>query len=300
MSLTLRRRVWAARLILGAITVAALAGCSGDEPTVQPPPPPPVPPPPLPPPPPPPPAIKLDTTTVVFNDTVGTAYGSKTVRITNSGSGTLNGLAIAITYGPGASNWLTYNVSSAEAPATLTLQPSNTGLADGFYQATVAVTASGASNSPQNIQVSFVLTAQPPPPPDPPPAEPPPAPIPGVVIAATGNIQKCGGALGTASAGVVATLNPDFLIVMGDNVYPQAGGSGDVTLADFQNCYDPVWGRFMGVTRAAVGGREQDSLGRSAPADAYFGVQRVGNPGENWYAFNVGTGTGIWRIIVLN
>ena len=190
--------------------------------------------------------------------------------------------------------------SSTEAPATQTLQPANTGLTEGFYQATVTLTSGVAANSPQTINVSFILAAQPPPPPDPPPAEPPPAPIPGVVVAATGNIQKCGGALGTASAGVVATLNPDLLFVMGDNVYPQAGGAGDVTLADYQNCYDPTWGRFKPITYAAVGGREQDSLGMSAPADGYFGPAQVGNPGENWYAFNVGTGSGTWRIIVLN
>ena len=111
-----------------------------------------------------PPAIALAPAAVSFADTVGTADPApKTVNVTNAGGGTLSGLAVGtITYGAGATGWLTAAVSPAAAPATLTLTASNAGLAAGTYTATVPVTASVAGNSPQNVTVTYTLAANPP------------------------------------------------------------------------------------------------------------------------------------------
>ena len=134
--------------------------------------------------------------------------------------------------------------------------------------------------------------------PNPPPNNPPPPPPPipnGITVVAAGNIAKCGGILGQASAAVVATENPDYVFLMGDIAYPTVPNT-EPTLQDFMNCYDPSWGQFKSKTYAAVGTQDQDENGFSRGADAYFGVDRIGQPGKNYYSFDIGT----WHIIVLN
>lgn len=111
----------------------------------------------------PPPLIGLSSGALTFTDTAGTADPApQTVTVSNSGGGTLSGLAVGtIAYGSGASGWLTASLSGGTAPATLTLQPSNAGLNPGTYTATVPVTASGVGNSPQNVTVTYVLAVPP-------------------------------------------------------------------------------------------------------------------------------------------
>lgn len=272
--------------------VLLTAGCSKDTPT---------------PPPPPPPdsvdiTLSLSADTVRFTDTVGAEVSPiATVTITAADSVPLTGLDLSvgtITYSDTMGGWVTWSLDRDSTPATITIQPSNIGLSAGLYFATVPIVVDTAVNSPRNIRVVLTLLPQPPVPPDPPPTEPRPTPIPGVVVAAAGNIAKCSSSLSNNSALIVAdTIRPNFVFVLGDNAYPQVvGGTGETSLEDYMACYDPVWGRFKAITYAAVGGREQDSLGFSPGADGYFGVERVGTPGDNYYAFDAGT----WHIIVLN
>jgi hypothetical protein len=262
---------------------------------------------PTPPPPPPPDSVDITLTlsadTVRFADTIGSAVSPiATVNITAADSVALAGLDVSIgtvTYVDATGGWLTYTLDRETTPAVLTLQPSILGLSAGTYTATVPVVVDTAVNSPKNIRVILTLAPQPPVPPDPPPTEPRPSPIPGVVVALSGNNAKCGSSLSNNSFSVIDTIiRPNYLIVLGDNVYPNdsANAGRDVTLADFMECYDPLWGRFKSITYAAVGGREQDSLGVSAGADAYFGLERAGPVGDNYYSFNIGS----WHVIVLN
>jgi len=110
------------------------------------------------------PLVALNPTAVTFTDTVGTANPpAQTVAVTNAGTGTLTGLATGtIAYGPGATGWLTATVNPTTAPATVTLTPSNAGLAAGSYTATVPVTAGNGLNNPQTITVTYTLAANPP------------------------------------------------------------------------------------------------------------------------------------------
>lgn len=110
-----------------------------------------------------PPAIALNPTSFAIPDTVGTADPlPRVVDVTNSGGGTLTGLATGtIVYGGGATGWLTPSFNVTTAPATLTLQADNNGLAAGTYTATVPVTATGASNNPQNITVTYTVSPAP-------------------------------------------------------------------------------------------------------------------------------------------
>ncbi len=110
------------------------------------------------------PAIGLSPANVGFADTVGTTNPAPaTVSVVNSGGGTLSGLAVGtISYGAGASGWLSASLSSGTAPATVTLTASNAGLAAGTYTATVPVTSTNATNSPQSITVTYNLAGNPP------------------------------------------------------------------------------------------------------------------------------------------
>jgi hypothetical protein len=112
--------------------------------------------------PPPSPTIALSSTSVNFTATAGgTSPAAQNVAITNGGDGTLSGLTIgSITYGSGASGWLTANVSPTTAPASVSLTPTLGTLAAGNYTATVFVTSSATdvTNSPQTISVTFAVS----------------------------------------------------------------------------------------------------------------------------------------------
>lgn len=231
--------------------------------------------------------ILISPGAVMFQDTIGQAAPEpKTVEITGEGPGTLDGLSVGeITYGGGASGWLSAALSGPEAPATLTLTLTPSGLEARSYSAIVPILSPAASNSPQNLVVTVTMEEAPLPPlPD----------IDGVTIVAGGNMGSCGGGLQRAAAEVVAAANPDYVFVLGDNAEPRGGEPA--TLRDYLDCYDPIWGRFLPKTFAAVGGKEQDDDGVSAGADAYFGASRVGPSGRNYYSFDLGS----WHIIVLN
>ncbi len=90
----------------------------------------------------------------------GSAPAAKTVSITNTGTGTLSGLAVgAINYLGGPTGWLTTaTLNSATAPATLTVQASPGVLPAGNYTAKVPITSAVAGNSPQNVTVTMTVT----------------------------------------------------------------------------------------------------------------------------------------------
>jgi hypothetical protein len=110
------------------------------------------------------PVIGLSALTLTFNATEGGANpASQAVTITNLGSGTLSGLGIGtITYGPGATGWLQapgLSSTTADPSATLTIQPVTGALTPGVYTATVPVTSAVASNSPQDLEVTFIIAS---------------------------------------------------------------------------------------------------------------------------------------------
>jgi hypothetical protein len=105
------------------------------------------------------PTISLSPTSLTFNATVGGGNpSSQNVTVSNSGGGTLAVPTTSITYHSG-SGWLTVTESGSSAPYTLKTQPATGSLAAGTYTATVNVSSSGATNSPQPYTVSFTLTS---------------------------------------------------------------------------------------------------------------------------------------------
>lgn len=66
------------------------------------------------------------------------------------------------------------------------------------------------------------------------------------------------------------------------------------TPSEFQNCYQPTWGRFKSRTLPVPGNHEYRSL-NAQPYFDYWGRQ-AGERGKGYYATQLGT----WRIIALN
>jgi len=83
------------------------------------------------------------------------------IDIANSGTGTLNVALGPIAYGASQpTGWLGASLGSTSAPSTLTLTPVVGSLPAGTYTATVPITGN-AINSPQDIAVTFVVSAPP-------------------------------------------------------------------------------------------------------------------------------------------
>ncbi len=107
-----------------------------------------------------PPAITLSSSALTFNAApAGANPLAQTVNITNSGAGSLSGLAVGtVTYGDGATGWLqTPTLNGTTAPAILTVQPITGALAAGTYTASIPINSGVASNSPRPVTVSFTV-----------------------------------------------------------------------------------------------------------------------------------------------
>ena len=117
----------------------------------------------------------------------------------------------------------------------------------------------------------------------------PSAPGPGevAVLVGAGDIAVCGAA-GAIATGRVLDGVPGTVFVAGDIAYP------DGTAEQFQNCYEPAWGRHKHRTRPAPGNHEYGSPG-AAPYFAYFGAN-AGPAGRGYYMYRTGT----WQVFSLN
>jgi len=81
---------------------------------------------------------------------------------------------------------------------------------------------------------------------------------------------------------------PGTVVTLGDNAYPNG------TAAEFDNYYEPTWGRHKARTRPAAGNRDYNTPGASAYFN-YFGAA-AGDADKGYYSYDVGD----WHIIVLN
>ena len=109
----------------------------------------------------------------------------------------------------------------------------------------------------------------------------------GVVFVGAGDIADCSRVQDEQTAQLLDNI-PGAVYTVGDNAYPSGSA------ANFNNCYEPTWGRHKARTRPAVGDNEYSTSGASGHFN-YFGAA-AGNPNEGYYSYNVGS----WHIIVLN
>lgn len=108
------------------------------------------------------------------------------------------------------------------------------------------------------------------------------------ILLAAGDIASCKDYFrDEVTADLIADL-PGTVALLGDVVYE------DGTRAQFRNCFDPSWGRFLGRSRPSPGNHEYRT-DEAGPYYEYFG-SRAGPPGKGYYTYRLGA----WRIYSLN
>jgi hypothetical protein len=114
------------------------------------------------------------------------------------------------------------------------------------------------------------------------------------VLVGAGDITNCNRSQDASTArlldGIAGTV-----FTLGDNAYPHG------TLTQFNNCYDPTWGRHKNRTRPAPGNHDYHTDG-AAGYYTYFGAAaspldtNCTSDCKGYYSYDLGA----WHIIVLN
>jgi hypothetical protein len=155
--------------------------------------------------------------------------------------------------------------SSNNAVATVTQSGLVTGVAEGT--ATITASAGGKTGS------SLITVSAPPPP--------------GEVIVGAGDISDCNNNNDEATAKLL-DVTPGTVVLMGDNAYENG------TTTEYNNCYDPTWGRHKSRTKPSAGNHEYNTAG-AAGYYGYFG-SAAGDPTQGYYSYDLGD----WHVVVLN
>ena len=121
-------------------------------------------------------------------------------------------------------------------------------------------------------------------------SEPPPSPEgdDSPVVVAAGDIASCDTESDEATAELVEGIEGTVLLALGDEAYPRG------TAADFEECYDPSWGRFKGRTKPVPGNHEYYTEGARGYFE-YFG-EAAGDPEGGYYSYELGS----WHVVALN
>lgn len=120
-----------------------------------------------------------------------------------------------------------------------------------------------------------------------PPTAPPPEPeIPKILVGA-GDIAGCSSEGDEATAALLDGIDGTVFTV-GDNVYESG------TDAEFEECYQPSWGRHKARTYPSPGNHEYYTANASGYFH-YFGAA-AGEPGEGYYSYDLGE----WHVVALN
>jgi hypothetical protein len=106
-----------------------------------------------------------------------------------------------------------------------------------------------------------------------------------VIVA--GDIAMCGSP-GTAATAQLVDRLPGRLLLAGDIAYPNGSA------LDFQQCFDPSWGRFRSRWHASPGNHDYLTPGASGYFD-YFG-EAAGSERTGYYALSLGD----WQVLMLN
>ena len=148
---------------------------------------------------------------------------------------------------------------------------SQTGLVTGVAAGSATVTASAGTRSGSS---AITVTS------------PPPAGS--VVMIGAGDISDCNNNNDEATATILDANLDGTVFLLGDNVYENG------TLTEYNNCYQPTWGRHKSRTMPSAGNHEYNTLG-GAGYYSYFGAA-AGDPSQGYYSYDVGD----WHVVVLN
>jgi hypothetical protein len=124
-------------------------------------------------------------------------------------------------------------------------------------------------------------------------ATPVPTRVPDPVLVGAGDISSCTQENDDLTAelldAVIASTTGEVVVfTAGDNVYEYG------TIEEYEQCYDPTWGRHRERTRPVPGNHEYGT----GNADGYFGYfgAVAGDPAEGYYSYDLGS----WHVVVLN
>ncbi len=109
-----------------------------------------------------------------------------------------------------------------------------------------------------------------------------------VTLVGAGNIARCDRTNDEATAAILDAI-AGTVFALGDAAFPNG------TPTNYQNCYDPSWGRHKARTYPVTGNHDYDSSATAAGYFGYFGAV-AGDPSQGYYSYDVGA----WHIIVLN
>lgn len=113
------------------------------------------------------------------------------------------------------------------------------------------------------------------------------------ILLGAGDIADCANVEGADSTDGEATAKlldhiSGTVFTLEDNVYESG------TEAEFEECYEPSWGRHKARIYPSVGNHEYHTANASGYFD-YFGTA-AGNPDEGYYSYDIGG----WHVVVLN
>jgi hypothetical protein len=107
------------------------------------------------------------------------------------------------------------------------------------------------------------------------------------VLVGAGDIADCSLTQDEETANLLDNI-PGTVFTLGDNAYP------DGTLTQFNDCYEPSWGRHKSRTNPVPGNHDYRVSGAAGYFD-YFGAA-AGERSQGYYSYNLGE----WHIIALN
>src|SRR5690606_5313132 len=99
--------------------------------------------------------------------------------------------------------------------------------------------------------------------------------------------SKCSWVTDEQTADLLDTIE-GTVFTLGDHAYENG------TAADFNNCYNPSWGRHKARTKPVVGNHDYQTSGATGYYN-YFGAA-AGDPTKGYYSYDIGD----WHIVVLN
>ena len=102
-----------------------------------------------------------------------------------------------------------------------------------------------------------------------------------------GDIASCSSTGDEATANLLDGI-AGTVVTLGDNVYDNG------TITEYNNCYNPSWGRHKARTKPSAGNHEYNTPGAVGYYE-YFGAA-AGDPAKGYYSYDLGD----WHIVVLN
>jgi acid phosphatase type 7 len=107
-------------------------------------------------------------------------------------------------------------------------------------------------------------------------------------LVGAGDISWCGNLTGAEATAKLIDKIPGTVFAAGDLAYDKG------SYEEFENCYQPTWGRFRDRTKPTPGNHEYSG----SVASGYFRYwgEQAGDPEKGYYSFELGP----WHIIALN